>query len=244
MTTIETVIFIDYQLPVLEEEGIFGKIQSLKNVVKVAIKFRGHSVYDEGTARTLSRYIQNPSSPSALGLWYPLPQSGAQFIFLCDAIGRSSLKRLWLIGARVDEAYAEWATEFLAHAIVNCSSLTEFSLVLETNLGGRWTMDNIYNALCHATAVRTFDLSFRQSGESIPVLELSRPTPWKPLLSDDHIPLSYRPHILAKAAQWDQETSHGPLDALLFLTREKSDVLLQNVRKRKIRKRKRFQISS
>lgn len=62
---------------------------------------------------------------------------------------------------------------------------------------------------------------------------------WKMLLPKN-FPLALWPYFLAKTNTWNGYTSHTPLDALFFLTREQ----LQNVRRRKIRKRKRFQFSS
>lgn len=81
-----------------------------------------------------------------------------------------------------------------------------------------------------------------QDGDDDAYLEVKRNTPWKSLVPQD-VPLSLWPRILVKANTWRSQTSHSHLDALFFLMREKNDVLLQNVRKRKIRKRKRFQIS-
>jgi len=72
--------------------------------------------------------------------------------------------------------------------------------------------------------------------------------PWNRLLPQ-YIPLRLWPFILvdankwtAKAKQgWSVKESHSPLDAVYFLlVKEKCDVLLLNVRRRRIRKHKQF----
>lgn len=101
----------------------------------------------------------------------------------------------------------------------------------------------VWNALLLTLPVQNFDLVFhRLENSSVAFLALNRNAPWKPLLSRN-VSLALWPLILAKANTWTKEHSHGPLDALFFLLREKNDVLFQNVRRRKIRKRKRYQMA-
>lgn len=93
--------------------------------------------------------------------------------------------------------------------------------------------------------VKNFDLCFRvhYHTERDRGWRVRRNPMWKMLLPKN-FPLALWPYFLAKTNTWNGYTSHTPLDALFFLTREQCDVLLQNVRRRKIRKRKRFQFSS
>lgn len=110
-----------------------------------------------------------------------------------------------------------------------------------------WEEDQLHRVLSSTVAVKNFDLTFHVRSKTRSVsLILDRVSPWKEILPQD-LPLALWPHVLAKANSWNQQTgfrySHSSLDALFFLIREKNDVLLQNVHRRRIRKRKRFQFS-
>ena len=67
---------------------------------------------------------------------------------------------------------------------------------------------------------------------------------WKRLMAFDNVSFELWPSILEQANQWKRESSHSHLDILNYLIKEKSTVLLQNVKRRRIRKRRRFQFES
>jgi hypothetical protein len=99
------------------------------------------------------------------------------------------------------------------------------------------------SSLVRTEAALNFEVCFhREEGAEQSKLFLNRDAPWKSLLSDN-IPLSLWPLILARTNVLTEEDSRRPLDIIHFLTKEKNDVLLQNVRRRRIRKRKRFQFT-
>jgi hypothetical protein len=132
------------------------------------------------------------------------------------------------------------AAECIATAMAKSSSL-EFCLFDIEH--ARTLAVKVEHALMSMDPIKNFDLCFRiREGERFRELILNRNAPWKPLLSQT-VPLALWPRILAKTNAWKDEASHSPLDALYFLLCEKNDVLLQNVRRRKIRKRKRFQMA-
>lgn len=80
-----------------------------------------------------------------------------------------------------------------------------------------------------------FDLCFtwHDDDPSLRNLVIDSNAPWKPFLLHD-VSLGLWPRILAKMNSWDEKDSHSTLDALLFLVKEKCDMLLQNVRWHKI----------
>lgn len=153
-----------------------------------------------------------------------------------------------MVGSPVEESALERVAGSLVNAIVDCKALSEL-LTQRVGTDETFPVDGIQQALLRTNAVRNFDMAFRRitearhHGEAIR-FELSRSNTWKVLLADDNVPLNFWPAVLAKADAWKHQTSHSHLDALFYLVREKNDVLLQNVRKRRIRKRKRFQLSS
>lgn len=121
------------------------------------------------------------------------------------------------------------------------------SVTIETveSVLSRQYIHRVYlDALFHTQAVRGLDLCYRKTQETLVtlVVSLNRRLPWKPLLSQNIQPALW-PRILAMSILLKEETSHSPVDALYLLIKEKSDVLLQNVHRRKIQKRKRYQIS-
>ena len=84
---------------------------------------------------------------------------------------------------------------------------------------------------------------FRSESSESTTLVIRRNHWWKRLMAMDHQfdgRLSLWPHILKKADTWKRETSHSHLDVLYHLLKEKHTVVLQNVRRRRIRKRKRY----
>jgi hypothetical protein len=205
----------------------------------------------DGIVKPLVKYLREASTLKTLELnWEtnlqdtdlsPVSQDG--FASICVGIGENaSLSLLHLVEAPADEEDANMAARSVALAMANSKSLDGAGSRLEK----RAFLDKVRTFLALVPAVQNFDLCVREGqGGTAVALALGRGNPWKPLLSKN-IPLALWPRILAKANAWNRHfsnhyVSHGPLDALFFLMREKNDVLLQNVRRRKIRKRKRGQ---
>lgn len=97
-------------------------------------------------------------------------------------------------------------------------------------------MDQVCRALSGTDAVKKFELSFRRRtgtdlGEGGEDLVITRTTPWKRLLAFDDLPLKVWSLIPFETRAWNGQTSHSSLDALFLLMREKSAVLLQNVKR-------------
>lgn len=205
----------------------------------------------EGIAKPLARFLRESSSVEffSLSSWRKFarredvtaPQAAVNTIF--EGIGQStSLKNFNVCsGPDDDDDLSTLAAGSLACAIETSTSLRRVSFH-SANTGDFAV--KVQKALMNTDAAKNFELCFRSYGEGRTYRSylLQRDAPWKPLLSRD-IPLALWPRILAKTNTWNRHVSHAPLDALFFLTKEKCDVLLQNVRRRKIRKRKRYQIS-
>lgn len=197
-------------------------------------------------AAPLEKLIRESMSLERLGLQClnaqqedaPEPLSASAAASICNGIGTST--SLKLIRINFLPTNDDAVVKSFACAIANCVSLQIF----EAKLNYQGFFHQVRKALLHVQAVKNFDLCFREGHDSEVVrLILNRDTPWKPLLADESLPLNYWPRILEKANKWEEETSHAPLDALYLLVKEKNHVLLQNVRRRKIRKRKRYQIT-
>lgn len=125
------------------------------------------------------------------------------------------------------------------------SSLTHFQYHV-FNRNGPVLLNSVREALGKKASVRNFDLTFRDyvsSNGDTAYLKINRNVKWKTLMNRDDIPLELWSLILQEANEWTEQTSHSSLDALYFLVREKNGILLQNVKKRKRRKRRRFQFS-
>lgn len=98
--------------------------------------------------------------------------------------------------------------------------------------------DILSRALCRHPAIQDSHVSLRKDGDN---LLFDRDPWWKRYLAEmDAIPLKLLPHVLEKADNWKCDTSHSHLDVLYYLVKEKHTVLLQNVHRRRIRKRKRY----
>lgn len=164
--------------------------------------------------------------------------SKAAFGLLCNAMGESpAVREIFLNG---EATFERDTIETAARALVTSTSITNVTLCSSPAF-----TDGIRKILMGSQAARNLELCYQEEGEADTdrvKLTLCRGSQWRRVLSQT-IPLSLWPHILAKANTWEQQTSHNSLDALFFLVREKSDVLLQNVHRRRIRKRKRFQFS-
>jgi hypothetical protein len=231
--------FRPFAMSAMEAEAIFEAIQSSNATVSVFFAVR----YDEEVMASLSRFVKEARLKSIGFVDWNHPRTGlsqATFTSLCSAAGdSSSLKSLSFRGSML--AGLENATKSLADLLSISTSLADF-WIDEADVTGALSMGQLCRDLSCTEAVRNFDLCFRRIdlNDSFKQLRLDRTIPWKPLLSQQ-IRLDYWPSILAKANRWDRYDSHSSLDALYFLIKEKNPVLLQNVRRRRIRKRKRSQ---
>jgi hypothetical protein len=231
-----------------QAETILAILQTSPTLDQVCL-FMTHC--GDGIAKPIAKYLRESSSLRILAMSWekldenehfaaPMSQTSLSTIFegICDC---RSFKGLAVHEPPPIAGHANVVAESLAWAISKSASLKKYRSYCP--LMHRAFLGKIGSALLHTEAVKSFDLCFREREFANGlVLTCHRTAPWKPLLSKD-IPLALWPYILAKTNTWDKETSHQPLDALFFLVKEKCDVLLQNVRRRKIRKRKRFQIS-
>lgn len=168
------------------------------------------------------------------------------FKTVCDAVTDSrTLDGIDIVDPPVDEAHWREAAESLANATANCSSFSEIRFYPHRQEAAQRFADRVCHALARTSATTSFDLSFlrgsRYEGRQAVVKCLSRPSPWKPFLSQD-IPLNLWPLILAETKFWDwrRSASHKSVDILFSLVKEKCDVLFQNIHRRRIRKRKRY----
>jgi len=149
--------------------------------------------------------------------------SQATFESLCDAIKESSsLSLVCMVGPLVADRVG--ATQTLAHAIAYASSLEKLRILADGD-SNDFLMDQICCELTRTQCVRNFDVCFHNWHIHAGCQELTftRTSPWKPLLSQDSISLALWPRMLAKGnawnqQTWNQQTSHGSLDALFFLT--------------------------
>ena len=252
MTNLEDLTILGCPLSTSEAEKIFEGIHCCRKFHLLAFLAMD---YSNGVVKALERFIEESSSLLNLVLmWYgsmggdriQINQSEVRFRSICEAIGKSaSLKRLEVVGAPVNEEATERAIDSLARAIVHCTPLLHIILVRDGSI--LFPMDRLWSALLGTSAAKNFDFGFCEAytgvGAKRLVLMRTRETiPWKSLLSQD-ISLGLWPRILAKTNDCCTEASHSSLDAVFFLTKEKCDVLLQNVRRRRIRKRKRFQFT-
>lgn len=106
-------------------------------------------------------------------------------------------------------------------------------------------MDRVISSVLKTSAVKTLHLSFcRKNDDNHDELNLVRPSPWRSLLSQDVL-LNLWSWLLAETKTWSgAEKSHTSRDIIVFLVKEKYDVLFQNIHRRRIRKRKRYGIEN
>lgn len=227
---------LQVQMSQSEAKEIFEQIRH-SNISELGIVFRGEDGMD-----AFVRCIRESSSIDALTICCHPGEtiSVESFHSICAAISCSlSLELLNLNDVAVNEAAKdENVAESLANAIVNSSSVSAVAIIDQTS----FTVDELCHALSHKFAVRNFDLLFRKHTpfDGAEALSFSRGREWKRLVADDSIALSKWPYLLNAADNWHEEDSHSHLDFLFYLMREKNPVLLQNVRRRRIRKRKRY----
>lgn len=141
-------------------------------------------------------------------------------------------------GLAVRTASIDRVTASLASVAEKNSSLQEFVVVEDQPYS--FAAAEIHNALIRTEAVKNSDMIVRHTKvESESKITFRRQCWWKDLLQRNDIPLNLWPCILKDADNWSRESSHSHLDILNFLVREKN-ILLQNVRCRRCRKRRRY----
>lgn len=222
-----------------DAEMIMSILETVSSLKRLSI-FVGWC--SEQIARPLAKFLRKPScSVQHFALTWEGDSSGtvseAFLQEICDGIEQSKSLQVALVNDIPTDDAAMVGAKF-AKAISNSASL--FGLGTPPGV----ISTEFRNELAQTPRVKSFDVCFSciTARFNIPVFKLGRDLPWKPLLSQD-VPLSFWPRILAKANKWNEYDSHKSHDALFFLLKEKNDVLLQNVRNRKIRKRKRHQMS-
>lgn len=232
-------------LSTLEADSIFTLLQCSTRLQVLTIYLAQN--YSEGVLDALQGFLRNSASLRSLEVgWHSSTIPEQRFKCVCEAVESSvSIKTLDILGNRLSGSKsAEETASFLARTLANSTSLREFQLT-RTQDTSFLPADTIEKALLKTPAVRNLDLLFRtKSGEQGKTrISLTRVWPWKRVLPLN-IPLNLWPRILSNADQWNKQTSHTSFDALFYLLKEKNDVLLQNVRKRRIHKCKSYQISS
>lgn len=201
---------------------------------------------DDGVYDVFCGHIQESSSALSLSLGgspkeHPneyIPEDS--FCALCSAIGDSpSIQTVVLCSLVFKDANIKRVTTILVDAIVKCPTIT--MLHHGENESCTFSADRVYNALCGTDAVNTSNLVIRRRKKATgDVFRFRRQCWWKELLSRDDVSLELWPCILKDADDWTSEDSHSHLDILNFLVKEKSTILLQNVGRRRSRKRKRY----
>jgi hypothetical protein len=207
--------------------------------------------YCQGFVRALVGFIKNSSSVDTLMLTRHTANDWVTeetFQSLCTAILSSSVNTLNLDRLRVRGHGAYKIHKILAKLIENSTSISKIEVepfdASSTFLPGDFSVQLLSHALCQTPAIRNLDISFIASysnGDGDDALIVNRHPWWKRHLGDmDTVPLKLLPLVLEKADKWKCDTSHSHLDVLFFLLKEKNPILLQNVRRRRIRKRKRY----
>lgn len=156
------------------------------------------------------------------------------FLSICSAFPNCPfLERIHIISRlSIQDANVEKVTNALSATVLGSSSLTMLDVSSSTTL----STESILRTLSRSLAVQNFDLMITQ-GEGF--LGFVHPCWWKPIL-----PMNLWPLILKKANMYRESATHEPVDILYFLVKEKFSVLLQNVKKRRVRKRKRCAIDA
>lgn len=252
-TNIEHISLIDLPMNAKEAEDIFeimGRCASIKD-----FSFFMLTDYDDGVFAAFCRFIRESVSLRRLQLVADRPGeeglSLSVFQSICNALNESSLERLDiddLIRRRGEEL--DTAIQTLANWAVTRPSLKEIVYdPYARGIAGK----RLRRALNGTEPAQKFDVCIRQrhvpNRGLDPIIDICRNCCWRRLLSQE-VPLNYWPKILAKSNQCTSLSSNGkiaghkPRDVVYFLLKEKNGVLLQNVKKRRIRKRKRFQFES
>jgi hypothetical protein len=199
--------------------------------------------YCRGVLRAFQHFLQE-SSVCHLGIccWHNDCISTEALQSICTSILDSSVECLYFKGLRVRGDNVERVHEILAETILDLSSpigaiqidnddaLDDTSVSLSSLSRCLRQHHVIQN---HNVSVRA--LSIRSQDDTL--LFVRNPW-WKRLLAVNDIPFNLWLPLLTKADTWKCDASHSNLDVLYFLLREKNTELLQNVRRRRIRKRK------
>lgn len=215
---------------------IFTKLCSTR-LDQFSITFRND--YCHGFIRAFVQYVRQASSLFALGLVCEDGEWISEHFFnsLCAAIPESSTEFLFLGGFGVQGITSDRVHEVLSDTILHSPS-TISHIHFDPRNPGDVSRESLSGALRHHHAIRNLDVSCRVNDQGN--LRFDRNAWWKRLLAMDDIPLNLWPWILKKADTWTVETSQSHLDILYFLIKEKNANLLQNVHRRRIRKRKRY----
>jgi hypothetical protein len=206
----------------------------------LTVHFR--SDYCQGFVRALVGFIKNSSSVDTLMLTLHTANDWVTeetFQSLCTAIQSSSVNTLNLqrsspsprSQSRQNSQDHRLNSILWMHRPPFCQE-RDFSVQL------------LSHTLCQTSAICNLDISFQvnySNDDGDDILILNRHPWWKQHWTDvGTAPLNLLPLILQKADRWKCDTSHSHLDVLFFLLKEKNPILLQNVRRRRIRRRKRY----
>lgn len=236
--------FVAVRMSAAQAKAIFSVLRTATFEVDLLITW---DLYDKEIKDCFSRYLQDSSDSLhylSLGWAQKVEKANWQshFCTTFDAISKSpKLKILRLYPMPLPITLTEEAAARIARCVASSSSIDSFILV-EDHHAGEFTMDHVQRALLNTLSLKTFDLFFKRGIHQCreqPMLRLERSTPFKQVLSQN-VPLAVWPLILSKANRTTNFESHSCLDFMYFLLKEKNDVLLQNVRRRRIRKRKRY----
>jgi len=236
---LEGIALAGIQMTLEEAKDIFRKLQTVKSIDTILFFVID---YTDEVMEAFSQYIRDTPSLKMLSLCsldgHEISARAFQSICSAISVSESPLEMLTMNSSLVGDTHVQAITESLTKTIVDYPTI----LRLHINPSNTWNTNTLCHSLSKTDAVMNFDLSFRELHEH--TLLFDRNPWWKRLLANDNIPLNLWPSILKKADTWKQDTSHSHLDILNYLIKEKSSVLLQNVKRRRIRKRKRFQIEA
>ena len=240
-------------MPMTEAQAnvIFGRMHN-SNLRDFTVYLRRD--YGQGFVRALVGFLQNSPLVGTLSLvtrydddddWIMTEEN---FQSLCAGISSSSVNMIIIDSLRVRGHRTDRIHEILAELIGNSTSSIER---IEVEPAGDFTFSRgdfsiqlLSRTLFRTPAIRNLDISFRTTYDDedgrCDSLILTRNPWWKRHLADmDTVPTKLLPSILEKADRWECD-SHSHLDVLFYLVKEKNPLLLQNVRRRRIRKRKRY----
>ena len=161
---------------------------------------------------------------------------------ICSGVLNSSVTFLLLHGIKVRGDNVKQVYKILADIILDSSSSIE-KIQVKTGDLGNISLPLLSRALRQHPFSQNLSITFRTEGQDNALFFYRNPW-WKRLLAMDDLPPSLWPLLLEKADTWKREASHSNLDVLYYLLKEKNSELLQNVRRRRIRKRKRYGFSA
>lgn len=222
-----------------EAEAIFERIKA-SHVDDLQVVIRED--YCERVMNAFVHCLQGTSPIAYLSLsaFEGYSMSEKAFLTICSAIPDCpSLKYLILNGLVVENADNQKINTALSTAVLSSPSLTALSI--HDRSSSTLSLDDMFRSLSRAEAVRRSDVTIRR----MPCggFRFYRWCWWKAILPYS-IPLNFWPHILKKAHTYQNSATHSGMDVLYFLVKEKHTVLLQNVKRRRIRKRKRYAIDA